>query len=251
MVELALLSIRSLSGGFVDSRNGALEVENVAVHYGKFVAVASASFVVSPGEFVAIIGPNGHGKSSLVNSLAGLVQRTGEVRIDGQRLASRNPKAAVTAGLVLVPERRHLYPGLSVRDNILLGSYVRTRRFLAERAWEDVADVLDVFPELTSLVNQRAGTLSGGQQQMVALARAMAAKPAIIMLDEPCLGLAEAVSKRVYEWLAMMAKSNMTILLVEENPVHALQAADRALEMYKGVMSVPDTSAFTTGSPAS
>jgi branched-chain amino acid transport system ATP-binding protein len=79
----------------------------------------------------------------------------------------------------------------------------------------------------------------------------MAAKPAIIMLDEPCLGLAEAVSKRVYEWLAMMAKSNMTILLVEENPVHALQAADRALEMYKGVMSVPDTSAFTTGSPAS
>jgi branched-chain amino acid transport system ATP-binding protein len=220
--------------------SGALEVENVAVHYGKFIAVSSASFSLSPGDFVAIIGPNGHGKSSLVNSLAGLVQRSGEVRVDGVPLPSRNPKVAVAAGLVLVPERRHLYPGLSVRDNILLGSYVKTRRFFAEAAWEDVSDVLEVFPELTELLNQRAGTLSGGQQQMVALARAMAARPAIIMLDEPCLGLAEAVSKRVYDWLAMMAGTKVTILLVEENPVHALKVAHRALEMFKGVMSVPD-----------
>lgn len=231
----------------MDSGSSALEVDNVAVHYGKFIAVASASFAVSPGEVVAIIGPNGHGKSSLVNSLAGLVQRTGTVRIDGNRLPPRNPKAAVSAGLVLVPERRHLYPGLSVRDNILLGNYVKNRRFLAERAWEDVAGVLDIFPELSPLLNQRAATLSGGQQQMVALARAMAAKPAIIILDEPCLGLAEAVSKRVYEWLVMMAEKQMTIVLVEENPVQALQVADRALEMFKGVMSAPEEAALSKG----
>jgi branched-chain amino acid transport system ATP-binding protein len=224
--------------------SGALEVENVSVHYGKFIAVSAASFALAPGDFVAVIGPNGHGKSSLVNSLAGLVQRRGEVRVDGVPLPPRNPKAAVASGLVLVPERRHLYPGLSVRDNILLGSYVKTSRFFADKAWEDVADVLEVFPELAELLNQRAATLSGGQQQMVALARAMAARPAIIMLDEPCLGLAEAVSKRVYEWLVMMAATKVTILLVEENPVHALRVADRALEMFKGVMSVPEMAAL-------
>ena len=227
--------------------SGALEVENVSVHYGKFIAVSSASFSLSPGDFVAVIGPNGHGKSSLVNSLAGLVQRGGEVRKSTTGLLvcrHEIPRPRSRRDLSWCPNVDTFYPGLSVRDNILLGSYVKTSRFFAEKAWEDVADVLDVFPELADLLNQRAATLSGGQQQMVALARAMAARPAIIMLDEPCLGLAEAVSKRVYEWLVMMAGTNVTILLVEENPVNALRVADRALEMFKGVMSVPEMAAL-------
>jgi len=217
----------------------ALEVEGVSVSYGKFVAVESVTLSVGVGECVAVIGPNGHGKSSMVTAVAGLVRRDGVVRVFGQPLPVGSPGAAVRAGLVLVPERRHLYPELTTRDNIMLGSYSRTRRISARQAWEDVSSVLDMFPELARLLDQKAGTLSGGQQQMVALARAMAARPRVLLLDEPCLGLAEAVARRVYDWLGEMTKTDMTILLVEENPVHALLVADRAVRMYKGLVEQP------------
>ena len=217
----------------------ALEVEGVSVSYGKFVAVESVTFSVGVGECVAVIGPNGHGKSSMVTAIAGLVRRGGVVRVFGQPLPAGSPGAAVRAGLVLVPERRHLYPELTTRDNIMLGSYSRTRRISARQAWEDVSGVLDMFPELARLLDQKAGTLSGGQQQMVAIARAMAAGPRVLLLDEPCLGLAEAVARRVYDWLGEMTKTDMTILLVEENPVHALLVADRAVRMYKGLVEQP------------
>jgi branched-chain amino acid transport system ATP-binding protein len=217
----------------------ALEVEGVSVSYGKFVAVESVTLSVGVGECVAVIGPNGHGKSSMVTAVAGLVRRGGVVRVFGQPLPAGSPGAAVRAGLVLVPERRHLYPELTTRDNIMLGSYSRTRRIGARQAWEDVSGVLDMFPELARLLDQKAGTLSGGQQQMVALARGMAAQPRVLLLDEPCLGLAEAVARRVYDWLGEMTKTDMTILLVEENPVHAVLVADRAVRMYKGLVEQP------------
>jgi branched-chain amino acid transport system ATP-binding protein len=221
----------------------ALEVEDVSVRYGKFVAVESVTFSVAAGECVAVIGPNGHGKSSMVTAVAGLVRRDGVVRVFGQPLPVGSPGAAVRAGLVLVPERRHLYPELTTRDNIMLGSYSRTRRLLARQAWEDVSGVIDMFPELARLLDQKAGTLSGGQQQMVALARGMAAGPRVLLLDEPCLGLAEAVARRVYDWLGQMTQTDMTIVLVEENPVHALLVADRALRMYKGLVEQPGVAA--------
>jgi branched-chain amino acid transport system ATP-binding protein len=217
----------------------ALDVDGVSVSYGKFVAVESVTLSVGVGECVAVIGPNGHGKSSMVTAVAGLVRRGGVVRVFGQPLPAGSPGAAVRAGLVLVPERRHLYPELTTRDNIMLGSYSRTRRISARQAWADVSGVLDMFPELARLLDQKAGTLSGGQQQMVALARAMAAGPRVLLLDEPCLGLAEAVARRVYDWLGEMTKTDMTILLVEENPVHALLVADRAVRMYKGLVEQP------------
>ena len=216
----------------------ALEVADLSVSYGKFVAVESVTLSVAAGECVAVIGPNGHGKSSMVTAVAGLVRRGGTVRVFGDALPPGRPDTAVRAGLILVPERRHLYPELPVRDNIMLGSYARTRRLGARAAWEDVSDVLDMFPELTRLLDQKAGTLSGGQQQMTALARAMAARPKVLLLDEPCLGLAEAVARRVYDWLAQMTATDMTILLVEENPVHALLVADRSVRMYKGLVEV-------------
>jgi len=214
----------------------ALEVDGVSVSYGKFVAVESVTLSVGAGECVAVIGPNGHGKSSMVTAVAGLTRRGGTVRVLGETLPAGRPDAAVRAGLVLVPERRHLYPGLSTRDNIMLGGYARTRRLGARAAWAEVSDVLGMFPELTRLLDQKAGTLSGGQQQMVALARAMAARPKILLLDEPCLGLAEAVARRVYDWLGEMAATDMTIVLVEENPVHATGVANRSVRMYKGVV---------------
>ncbi len=197
----------------------ALEVADVSVSYGKFVAVESVTLSVAAGECVAVIGPNGHGKSSMVTAVAGLVRRGGTVRVFGDTLPPGRPDTAVRAGLILVPERRHLYPDLPVRDNIMLGSYARTRRLGARAAWADVSDVLDMFPELAKLLDQKAGTLSGGQQQMVALARGMAARP--------------------YDWLREMTATDMTILLVEENPVHALLVADRSVRMYKGLVEVP------------
>jgi branched-chain amino acid transport system ATP-binding protein len=221
----------------------ALEVEDVSVSYGKFVAVESVTFSVAAGECVAVIGPNGHGKSSMVTAVAGLVRRGGAVRVFGETLPAGSPGAAVRAGLVLVPERRHLYPELTTRDNIMLGSYSRTRRLRARQAWEDVSGVIDMFPELARLLDQKAGTLSAGQQQMVALARGMAAGPRVLLLDEPCLGLAEAVARRVYDWLGQMTQTDMTIVLVEENPVHALLVADRALRMYKGLVDQPGVAA--------
>ncbi len=221
----------------------ALEIDRLSVSYGKFVAVESVTFSVNSGECVAVIGPNGHGKSSMVTAVAGLVRRGGAVRVFGEALPVGSPRAAVKAGLVLVPERRHLYPDLSSRDNIMLGSYSHTKRVWARQAWEDVSEVLDMFPELTRLLDQKAGTLSGGQQQMVALARAMAARPKVLLLDEPCLGLAEAVSRRVYDWLGEMTRTDMTIVLVEENPVHALNVADRAIRLYKGLVEQPEVAA--------
>jgi len=133
----------------------ALEVSDVSVRYGKFVAVESVTLSVAAGECVAVIGPNGHGKSSLVTAVAGLVRRGGTVRVFGTELPAGRPGAAVRAGLVLVPERRHLYPALTARDNIMLGSYAYTRRLGAWRAWEDVSDVLDMFPELAKLLDQK------------------------------------------------------------------------------------------------
>jgi branched-chain amino acid transport system ATP-binding protein len=211
----------------------------VAVRYGKFQAVESASFTVRSGEFVSLIGPNGHGKSSLVGSLAGVVGRTGTVLVNGQTITSGNPIAAIRAGLVLVPERRHLYPGMSVQDNILLGRYSRTRKRLASRAWAEVADVLDLFPELADRLGQKAGTLSGGQQQMVALARGLAAEPSVLILDEPCLGLSEVVSACVYEALVRLAETDVSVILVEDNPTRALQVSTRILTMRQGTV-VPD-----------
>jgi branched-chain amino acid transport system ATP-binding protein len=220
-----------------DHGSVALEVEGVSVSYGQFVAVESATFSVGVGECVAVIGPNGHGKSSLVTAVAGLVRRSGAVRVFGAALPVGDPRAAVRAGMVLVPERRHLYPDLTTRDNIMLGGYSRTRRVWARQAWTEAASVLDMFPELVPLLEQKAGTLSGGQQQMVALARGMAARPKILLLDEPCLGLAQAVTHRVYDWLTAMAATDMTIVLVEENPVHALRVCHRAVRMYRGLVA--------------
>ena len=213
-----------------------LRVTDMKVMYGDFVAVERASFSVRAGECVAIIGPNGNGKSSIALAIAGLVARTGKVELDGVVAPPRNPSWMAARGLSLVPERRQLFAGLPVADNILLGCYSWTKNLRKARASDAFSEAVDLFPELQPRLKQLAGTLSGGQQQMVALARGLAARPKILVIDEPCLGLAEIVARRMYEAFKRLNDGGRTIILVEENPLRALEITKRALRVERGIL---------------
>jgi branched-chain amino acid transport system ATP-binding protein len=213
----------------------ALVVSDLSVAYGDFVAVERASFEVGAGECVAIVGPNGNGKTSIALGVAGLADRRGEVRVFGETAPRNNPVWMVRHGVSLVPERRQLFPNLTVADNIALGCYGWTRSLRAANASPALSRALGFFPELGSHLQQRAGTLSGGEQQMVALARGIASRPRVLMIDEPCLGLAEVVAKRLYEVLAAMIEEGQTIILIEENPVRALRLSNRTVRVRNGI----------------
>lgn len=222
-----------------------LEVDGVSVRYGQVVAVRTAAMVVDESEFLALVGPNGHGKSSLVAAIAGIRPHRGTIRAFGEVLRPGTSTDAVRRGIVLVPERRHLFASMSVRDNVLLGSFSTQHRPRGvTKAWRAVADVLEIFPALGSRLEQPAGTLSGGQQQMVALARALVARPKVLLLDEPCLGLAEAIAVELYSVLRELNEGGMTVLVTEEDPTRAVRAATRVVHMYRG-----EISACTDGEP--
>ncbi len=188
------------------------------------------------GDCVALIGPNGNGKSSIVMGIAGLVHRRGRVEIFGRPAPADDVSFMPRHGFTLVPERRQLYPQLSVADNIVLGCYSRTRSLRRARTSDAHRQALELFPELSGRMAQKAGTLSGGEQQMVAIARGLAADPRILAVDEPCLGLAETVSRRVYEVLRRIHEAGRTLLIVEESPTRALQLATRQIEVRNGVV---------------
>jgi branched-chain amino acid transport system ATP-binding protein len=213
----------------------ALSVTGMSVSYGNVVAVHDATFSIADGESVAITGPNGNGKSSILMGIAGLVPRRGDVQIFGAQVPAGNVMWTARRGLTLVPERRQLYPGLSARDNIILGCYSWTRSVRKARTSDALAFAFDLFPDLRPHLRQAAGTLSGGQQQMVAIARGLAAAPRILAVDEPCLGLAEAVGKRVYEALSRVHGEGTTLIVVEEAPRRALQICGRRVEVRNGI----------------
>lgn len=213
----------------------ALEVNALRVTYGDFVAVERGDFKVYGGECIAVIGPNGNGKSSIAMALAGLVPSAGEVFLFGEKAPPANPSWMVRHGLSLVPERRQLFPRLSVADNILLGCYAWTRSLKRARGSDAFARALDLFPELKPRLKQLAGTLSGGQQQMVAVARGLSARPKILITDEPCLGLAEIVSRRLYAALQELNRQGETIILIEENPIRALEISHRSVRVERGI----------------
>jgi branched-chain amino acid transport system ATP-binding protein len=213
----------------------ALRVTGMSVAYGHVVAVHDATFSIEEGESVAIVGPNGNGKSSILMAIAGIVQRQGDVEIFGAQAPPRNVMWTARRGLTLVPERRQLYPNLSAADNVILGCYSWTRSVRKARTSDAFALALDLFPDLRPHLRQAAGTLSGGQQQMVAIARGLAAAPRILAVDEPCLGLAEAVSRRVYEALARVHREGTTLIVVEEAPKRALQICARRVEVRNGI----------------
>jgi branched-chain amino acid transport system ATP-binding protein len=215
--------------------NVALAVTGLSVSYGNVVAVHDATFTVAEGDACAITGPNGNGKSSILMGVTGMVRRRGDVEIFGAQARNGDVRWAARHGLTLVPERRQLYPDLSAYDNVILGCYAWTRSIGKARSSGPFSRAIELFPELKPHLKQAAGTLSGGQQQMVAIARGLASDPKILAVDEPCLGLAESVARRVYDVLATIHEQGTTLIVVEEAPKRALTLCNRRVEVRNGV----------------
>jgi branched-chain amino acid transport system ATP-binding protein len=207
-----------------------LSVTGLSAGYGRVRALDNASLEVAAGEAVAILGPNGAGKTTLLRTLAGLQRPAGgTVTFQGRNVTGRPAERLVREGVVLVPEGRGVFPGLSVRDNLVLGAYRRRGR-------GDLDDVHALFPILAERGRQRAGTLSGGEQQMLAIGRALMARPRLMMLDEPSLGLAPLAVRQVIDRLAELRDGGTTILLVEQNVRAALRIATRGYVLRRGTV---------------
>lgn len=216
-----------------------LWVEDLTVRYGALEAARHVFLRLEEGEAVALIGPNGAGKTSVLRGILGLARSLGRVRVLGEEVAPRSPEALLERGLVLVPEGRALFPGLSVEDNLLLGGFVwlKQKRGLPEaprKQIEDLERVYALFPRLKERRGQLAGTLSGGEQQMLALGRALMSRPRILLLDEPSLGLAPLMVREIYRVLWELKRAGTTLLVVEQNVRMALSLADRAYVMEAG-----------------
>lgn len=202
-----------------------LEARDIRVNYGKVEAVRGVNVSVHEGQIVAIVGANGAGKSSLLNALIGSVRSTGEVRYQGESIQRWSIETRVERGLCLVPEHRALFADLSVADNLNLGGFAHRKEAGDERQktreW-----LLTVFPRLRERLSQEAGTLSGGEQQMLALSRALMSRPRLLMLDEPSLGLAPIVVREIFRVISSLRERSMSLLVVEQNARLALQTAD-------------------------
>ena len=219
-----------------------LEVSDLEVRYGAIRAVRGISLRVGEGELVALIGANGAGKSSALRCMAGALKAAGgSVRLDGSEITSAKPEAIVRRGIATVPETRDVFPDLTVDENLMLGGY--TRRADAAGFAEDRAKMLALFPRLAERGAQPAGTLSGGEQQMLVIARAMMSRPKVLLLDEPSLGLAPVVVDQIFGMIAALKASGTTILLVEQNVAKALSVADRAYVMRLGRIAASGTAA--------
>ena len=211
-----------------------LRVRNLESGYGNLRVLKGITLHVRPGEIVTIIGANGAGKTTLLNTLAGLIVPTGgEVLFDGRPVKGERPEGVARRGCVLVPEGRQLFSTMTVRENLILGGYVN-RRNRGTSDQDGIERVFDLFPRLAERRYQLAGTLSGGEQQMVAIGRALMAGPKLIMMDEPSMGLAPLIVKDIFRIIGELKRAGTTILLVEQNARAALAIADRGYVMETG-----------------
>ncbi len=216
--------------------NPLLDVSDLNVFYGGAQALHGVGFQIYSGEVFSVIGSNGAGKTTLLKTIAGLIHPlSGQAEFDGARIDGKNPVSIVDLGISLVPEGRGLFSGLTVKENLDLGAFPMRSRSMAS---ESLASVLALFPKLTPLQDQIAGKLSGGEQQMLAIARALMARPRLLMLDEPSLGLAPFVVKTVFEIIAHLKAQGVTILLVEQNIHQALKIADRGCVIKTGSVTM-------------
>jgi branched-chain amino acid transport system ATP-binding protein len=203
-----------------------LVVENLSVFYGSIQALRDVSLRVEPGEVVTLIGGNGAGKSTTLRTISGLLQpKRGTIEFEGREIQGMPPHRLVQSGLVQVPEGREIFANLTVDENLQVASYLRKDRAAIRR---DRERALDLFPRVRERLHQLAGTLSGGEQQMLAIARALVAQPKLLMLDEPSLGLAPQVVRSIFQVIGEINREGTTILLVEQNANMALRVANRA-----------------------
>jgi branched-chain amino acid transport system ATP-binding protein len=219
-----------------------LRILNLEAGYGALRVLKGISLHVSSGEAVAIIGANGAGKTTLLKTIAGILQpRSGAIQFDRQDIHGAPAERIVALGCALVPEGRHLFSTLTVKENLLLGAYCRQRR-AAARDGSTLEQVYGLFPILREREKQLAGTLSGGQQQMVAIGRALMSRPTLLLMDEPSLGVAPLVVKDIYRTIAALKRDGLTILLIEQNARAALAVTDRGYVLETGQIVLEGTS---------
>ena len=204
-----------------------LEINNLQVNYGPIIAVKKVDLFVNQGETVVLLGANGAGKSSTLLSIAGVANKLlGKVKFSGKDITKFSPEKILTLGIATVPENRDIFPDLSVKENLVLGGYINRKK--NNILQDTIEEVYNLFPTLSERNSQVAGTLSGGEQQMLAIGRALMSKPKILLLDEPSLGLAPTIVEKIYEHIEQLKKNtNLTILLVEQHAMKALSIADR------------------------
>ena len=216
-----------------------LEVEDIHTFYGNIEALKGVSLQVEEGEIVTLIGSNGAGKSTTLRSIAGLTPaRSGSIRLDGKDITGVPPQQIVERGISLSPEGRHCFPRMSVRENLDLGAYLRRDNEIVD----DMDRVFDLFPRLKEREKQKAGTMSGGEQQMLAIGRALMARPRLLLLDEPSMGIAPILVQRIYETIEQINKQGTTILLVEQNANYALGISRRGYVLETGKVALSDQS---------
>lgn len=222
-----------------------LEVIGLTAGYGRATALDGVSLRVESGEIVALLGPNGAGKTTLVNSIAGILGPSGgSVVFDGSDLTTLDPHRIISRGVAVVPEGRRIFPRMTVAENLVIGSYAPDAR--ADRD-ASLARVHEIFPKLAERQDQEAGTLSGGEQQMLAIGRALMSKPRLLLLDEPSLGLAPIVVHGIFDVLREINNGGVSILLVEQNAVEALDLASRGYVLEEGRIVEEDTSEALLG----
>ena len=216
-----------------------LEVEDIHTYYGNIEALKGVSLTVEEGEIVTLIGSNGAGKSTTLRSISGLSPpREGSIRFDGKEISAAPPQDIVRLGISQSPEGRHCFSRMTVRENLDMGAYLRK-----DKIADDMDRVFDLFPRLKERERQKAGTMSGGEQQMLAIGRALMAQPKLLLLDEPSMGIAPILVDRIYETIREINNQGTTILLVEQNANHALDSSKRGYVLATGTVALADDSA--------
>jgi branched-chain amino acid transport system ATP-binding protein len=216
-----------------------LEVDDIHTYYGNIEALKGISLTVEEGEIVTLIGSNGAGKSTTLRSISGVTPpREGTIRFDGEDISTVPPQDVVQRGISQSPEGRHVFPRMTVRENLDMGAYLRRDDYS-----EDMERVFELFPRLKERERQKGGTMSGGEQQMLAIGRALMARPKLLLLDEPSMGIAPILVDRIYETIKAINEQGTTTLLAEQSATHALNASSRGYVLATGEVALTDSSA--------